>query len=141
MAEAPHSNRNKTILVIEDAVDILASVKEILELEGYQVLTAETTDTALQLLKNGPQLHLILLDLMLPGIPVLALMEEKRKLPPPANEIPTLAFSADSAIEKKSISLGVNGFIRKPIDLDSFTKIIQDFFSATTKMSLRSLEV
>ena len=124
-------NDSKIVLVIEDAVDILASVKEILELEGYQVLAAETADAGLQILQEGNGIpHLILLDLMLPGMPVTLFMDEKRKIQSCARDVPVYAFSADSAIEKKSRTLGVNGFIRKPIDLDSFTSIIKEFFQS-----------
>ena len=59
----------KTILVVDDEPDIRQSVKTILELNGYKVVTAIDGDDCL---KKVPNVHpdLILLDIMMPGTPV-----------------------------------------------------------------------
>ena len=59
----------KTILVVDDEPDIRQSVKMILEVNGYKVETAENGD---ECLKKVQQINpdLILLDIMMPGMPV-----------------------------------------------------------------------
>lgn len=59
----------KTILVVDDEPDIRQSVKQILEVNGYTVLTAVDGDDCLKKL-NEITPDLILLDIMMPGTPV-----------------------------------------------------------------------
>ena len=59
----------KTILVVDDEPDIRQSVKTILEVNGYKVVTAVDGEDCLQKLHEfNPDL--ILLDIMMPGKPV-----------------------------------------------------------------------
>ena len=55
----------KTILVVDDELDIRQSVKMILEKNGYTVLTAENGDDCLIKIKDTTP-DLILLDIMMP---------------------------------------------------------------------------
>jgi DNA-binding response OmpR family regulator len=59
----------KTILVVDDEPDIRKSVKLILEVNGYKVVTATDGDDCLRKLKTITP-DLILLDIMMPGTPV-----------------------------------------------------------------------
>jgi len=59
----------KTILVVDDEPDIRQSVKIILEVNGYKVVTAVDGDDCLKKL-NEYKPDLILLDIMMPGTPV-----------------------------------------------------------------------
>jgi len=59
----------KTILVVDDEPDIRQSVKMILEVNGYKVVTAVDGDDCLKKL-NEVKPDLILLDIMMPGTPV-----------------------------------------------------------------------
>ena len=56
----------KTILVVEDNMDIHNLIKEVLEKEPYTVLDAYSGTEALMLIEKE-KIDLILLDLMLPG--------------------------------------------------------------------------
>ena len=59
----------KTILVVDDEPDVRQSVKMILEVNGYKVITAVDGDDCLnKILEVKPDL--ILLDIMMPGTPV-----------------------------------------------------------------------
>ncbi len=60
---------SKTILVVDDEPDIRQSVKQILEINGYTVVTAVDGDDCLKKLKELTP-DLILLDIMMPGTPV-----------------------------------------------------------------------
>jgi DNA-binding response OmpR family regulator len=59
----------KTILVVDDELDIRQSVKQILEVNGYTVETAVDGDDCLKKL-NELTPDLILMDIMMPGTPV-----------------------------------------------------------------------
>ena len=59
----------KTILVVDDEPDIRQSVKQILEVNGYKVVTAVDGDDCLRKIPEFKP-DLILLDIMMPGTPV-----------------------------------------------------------------------
>lgn len=54
------------IMIIEDEPDVRETLKELLELEGFQVSTAENGQEGLKHLQENGQPCLILLDLMMP---------------------------------------------------------------------------
>ena len=54
------------ILIVEDNKDILYTNRMMLELNGYEVLSAETLDAAETVFRENGNIALILLDIMLP---------------------------------------------------------------------------
>ena len=59
----------KTVLVVDDEPDVRQSVKMILEVNGYKVITAVDGDDCLKKISEVKP-DLILLDIMMPGTPV-----------------------------------------------------------------------
>ena len=102
---------SKTILIIDDDIQIGNLEQEVLEQEGYQCLRAYSgTEALLQLEKEHPDL--ILLDLMLPGLSG----EEVLKR---ISSIPVIVVSAKVGIDDK-VSLLLGGaadYITKPFDI------------------------
>ena len=58
----PHQN----IFIIEDDADLRETMKELLELEGFSVVTAENGREGIELLERNGKPCLILLDMMMP---------------------------------------------------------------------------
>ena len=114
----------KKILIVEDNelnmklfFDILKyqkyePIKAINGLEGYEIIKSETFD-------------LIILDIQLPkmtGFQILEkLKEEKIELPP----IIIASACAMDEDKKRAQSYGINDYITKPIDINSFIKIVK----------------
>ncbi len=69
----------KTILVVDDEPDIRDSVKLILEVNGYKVVTANDGDECLKILKEVKP-DLILLDIMMPGTPVEEIVKQIKNI-------------------------------------------------------------
>ena len=61
-----HSLSHRTILVIEDDQLLAESLVELLEEDGYRVVSVPNGQNALNYLRHNPAPHLILLDLMMP---------------------------------------------------------------------------
>ena len=61
------SDGNKTILVVEDDLDLLDFASDVLCRLGYQVLKASDASEALKYLQEGVHLDLIFTDIRLPG--------------------------------------------------------------------------
>ena len=74
------------ILVVDDEEIILASLKEILSRENYEVQTASNARVALELLQRDP-IALVLSDQRMPEMEGLALLAQARKLQPDATRV------------------------------------------------------
>jgi DNA-binding response OmpR family regulator len=101
------------ILVIEDDADISRILCRYLTKEQYQVTPAYSgTEARLQL--KLETFHLVLLDLMLPGVSGEELITEIRA----ASSLPILVISAKTALEDKVNALrsGADDYITKPFD-------------------------
>jgi len=102
-----------TVLVVDDERNILTSVSRALGLEGYGVEVAGSAEVALDKLSKQT-FDAILLDVQLPGIDGLAMLDELRKL-----EIatPVIMMSGHATIEvaMEATRRGADDFIEKPI--------------------------
>jgi DNA-binding response OmpR family regulator len=114
-----------TILAIEDERDVRENLQEILELEGFDVLTAENGKIGLQIAIDR-QPDLIICDVMMPeldGYGVIAALRQN----PLATEIPFIFLSAKSTDEDraKGIELGANDYLTKPFTPKDICKAIE----------------
>ena len=82
------------ILVIEDDTDIREALVFLLESEGYEVAAAENGKAALDLLSQGRNPELILVDLFMPVMDGLTFRKKQLGRPEIA-KIPVILMSAD----------------------------------------------
>ena len=82
----------KTILIIEDDIDIQNFISRVLELEGYQVLKAINGQAGLDIVRDNP-VSLVLLDLRLPGPDGWSILQEIRANPK-LTHIPVIVLTA-----------------------------------------------
>jgi DNA-binding NtrC family response regulator len=121
-----------TILVVDDERNILTSVSRALGLEGYDVEVAGSAEIALD--KLGKQtFDAILLDVQLPGLDGLAMLDELRKL---EITIPVIMMSGHATIEvaMDATRRGADDFIEKPIGSDRL------LLSLKRSLELRALQ-
>ena len=106
------------ILVVEDERLIAGLLKETLEIEGYRVTTILNGEDAVQFaLRETP--HLIILDIMLPGIDGYEVIRRLRSHPK-SMHIPIIVLSALGEPEDKMRAYegDADGYITKPYDTD-----------------------
>lgn len=111
------------VLVVEDNSMNRRLVVDLLELENYIVLQAETAEKGMEFLEKGELPNLILMDISLPGMDgFTATMILKQN--PKFKNIPIIALTAHAMKddEQKAIEVGCNGYIVKPIDTREFPK-------------------
>lgn len=104
-----------TVLIAEDDKEINQLLRNYLEGEGYDCLSAGTGLDALRLIK-GEEPDLVLLDLMLPLKSGDAVLEEVRKF----SDVPVIVVSAKDMVRTKIdlMRLGADDYVTKPFDLD-----------------------
>ncbi len=116
----------KTILLIEDNADILANLKEYLEMEGYAILVAKNGKTGIELAKEFMP-DLIVCDVLMPeldGREVLSVIKNTSKI----SEIPFIFSSSLSEIfnKAKAIKLGADDYLLKPFTLETLLKTVKN---------------
>jgi DNA-binding response OmpR family regulator len=104
-------------LVIEDDPGIRFLLTFILEQEGWQIRTAEDGPQGLQAINEGELPQALLLDIMLPGIDGLALLEHLRAQSRWA-DVPVMMLTAkgDEASVQRALALGAQDYLGKPFD-------------------------
>ena len=107
--------RGSRVLVVEDDVEIAEVVAEALEFVGCIVSRVTNGLSALETLSQDPGFHVVLLDLMMPvmnGLEVLQHLRGDDRL----RAIPVVVMSANRGYE--AADLGVKQILRKPFSLD-----------------------
>ena len=99
------------ILICDDQPDIVNALKIYLALEGYTLLDAHTGEEALEIAKRN-DLHLILLDIMMPGMDGITATSRIREF----SNVPIILITAKSETEDKALGLnvGADDYITKP---------------------------
>jgi len=106
------------ILVAEDNPINQVVATKTLKKEGYQVDLAIDGEEALHFInKNMNTIDLILLDMNMPKLTGIEVLESIRLLPGRFSEIPVLILTADATVEtkEKCIASGANGYLIKPL--------------------------
>ncbi|MFO7717392.1 MAG: response regulator, partial [Desulfohalobium sp.] len=103
------------ILIVDDELDIRTSLAGILEDEGHSVVEAESGEDALASMSNQ-EVGLVFLDIWLPGMDGLAVLERLRRDWP---DVPVVMISGHGTIETavNAIKMGAHDFIEKPFSL------------------------
>ena len=102
-----------TILVIDDDRNILAIIEMYLKKEGYEVVTCERGDTAIEAFRKAAP-SLVVLDVMLPGMDgweVLAKLREESAVP-----VIMLTAKGDTTDRIQGLDLGADDYMAKPFE-------------------------
>ncbi|MDI6845075.1 MAG: sigma-54 dependent transcriptional regulator [Candidatus Saccharicenans sp.] len=126
-----------SIMVVDDEILTLNNLKKALEKENYEVILSESGEKALELLESYRP-HLILLDLVLPGISGLEVLKKVRETD---REIIVIMMSAYEILEKavEAMKLGAYDYLLKPFKLSDLKATIQRALD-TLSLRLRFLE-
>ena len=114
---------NEKILIIEDDTTIRETLQEVLEKQHYNVHQAASGTRALQLIKKH-NYNLILLDLRLPDMHGLDVMEEMRKLDSYALVVVMTAYP-EVRTAVSALKAGAYDYINKPFELDEMKELIR----------------
>jgi CheY-like chemotaxis protein len=128
MADPSDVNQPVRILVVEDDVLLLSGLRDILEREGYSVITAENGVEGLQALDEQPGVpDMILSDILMPEMDGLTFIRELRKKPQ-WQHIPILTLTAYPH-KSEAIEVGANLFLSKPFDAEELLMMVRGALS------------
>ncbi len=111
------------ILVVDDEHLIRWSLEQNLKKQGYEVVTAGTGEDALRIVRDD-QPDLLLLDIQLPGISGLEVLEKVKEID---DEIIVIMVTAHGGLETavNAMRLGAYDYINKPFNLDEMAIVIK----------------
>jgi DNA-binding response OmpR family regulator len=104
----------KKILVVEDTIEALENLRQLLELEGFEVVTAANgADAIHKFYLFTPDI--VITDLQMPKMDGFAFIEEVKKTEA-LKSIPIIVFSANATSdnEQNSLKSGAALFLKKP---------------------------
>ena len=115
-----------TILVIDDDVDVRASVATMLEAGGFSVVKAENGVEAERAIERG-KVELVLTDLLMPDKDGIELINDLRKSRP---GLPIVAMSGGGHLPRAQYlamarRLGAKDVLEKPFTLDQLTMTVE----------------
>lgn len=115
--------RTIRILIIDDDKDICEYMQILLSQSGYDVHTQTDPKAALELLKDE-EFHVVVLDIMMPEISGIEMLERIRDFD---SDISIIIFtgypSVDTAVT--SMKYNVSDYIKKPFDVDEFNQTLE----------------
>ncbi|HEU5279455.1 MAG TPA: HAMP domain-containing protein [Gaiellaceae bacterium] len=116
----------KKILIVDDDVRNVFALTSVLETHGMEVLYAENGKDGIELLRSNPEVDLVLMDIMMPGMDGYETMrairaEESFKSLP----IISLTAKAMKGDREKSIASGASDYITKPVDTDQLLSLMR----------------
>lgn len=119
------------VLVIDDERAIRNTLKDILGLEGYDVLLAENGIQGIEQFGKG-NIDIVFLDIKMPEMDGLEVLDKLQEI---SAEIPVIMISGHGTIETavEAIKKGAYDFIAKPLDLN---RVLITLRNATDKSSL-----
>lgn len=116
-----------TILYVEDNSDNRKLVRRVLEVEGYSVVEAKDGFQAMECLEAGV-IDLALMDINMPDMDGYTLTARIKAMPRFA-KLPIVAVTANvmRGDRERSLRAGCDGYIQKPIDIDTLSQQIERF--------------
>ncbi|WP_051617331.1 hybrid sensor histidine kinase/response regulator [Desulfonatronovibrio hydrogenovorans] len=108
---------DESVLVVDDEEDIRELTKEALQMMGYSVFTASSGEEALKIYSQKfEDIHLIILDLNMPGMGGHKCLEEILKVNSNAKVLISSGYSSKGQA-KEALQSGAAGFIGKPYQI------------------------
>jgi len=127
-------NKKGTILYVEDNPDNRSLIRRVLEAENYAVVEAINAQQALEKLEIS-KIDLVLMDINMPDMDGYTLTS-KIKAIHKFSKIPIVAVTANvmRGDREKSLGAGCDGYIQKPIDIDTLSQQIERFIIRSTNV-------
>src|SRR4029079_13006721 len=130
MLEQLHSSaavlNTKRVLIVDDDVRNVFALTSVLERHGMSVLFAENGKDGVALLKQHPEIDLVLMDIMMPEMDGYETMTAIRQIPR-FKTLPIIALTAKAmkGDREKSVAAGASDYITKPVNVDQLLSLMR----------------
>ncbi len=117
-----------TALLVDDDARNVFALSSVLERRGMKVLTATTGLEAIELIEKTPQLAIVLMDIMMPGMDGYQAMNAIRKNPR-HRRLPIIALTAKAmkGDREKCLEAGASDYLAKPVDTEQLLSTLRNW--------------
>jgi signal transduction histidine kinase len=118
---------NKTILAVEDVEESLTLLDEIITPTKATFIGVNNAEKAIDICKARSDIHLVLMDLQLPGMDGYQATREIKALRP---LLPIIAQTANAMVDDRDMAIeaGCNDYLPKPISIDDLYTLVSKYF-------------
>src|SRR5438105_2392194 len=121
---------SETVLVVEDAAAVRMVTRQVLDRYGYAVLEAPNGDTALRLAaKHHGPIHLLLTDVIMPGLSGRELAEQLAQLRPDMKVLYVSGYADNAMVHHGILESGV-AYLQKPFTPETLARRVRDVLDA-----------
>ena len=135
-AETPAGDLHgdETILVTEDDDSLRGVTCTFLESSGYKVLEAESPTQALRVAERHPEpIHLLLTDVVMPGMNGRELAEQLAAKQPQMKVIYMSGYTSDAIVERGVLEKGLS-FLQKPYTKNGLMRKVRELLDASREV-------
>jgi CheY-like chemotaxis protein len=120
----------KRILIVDDDARNVFALTSALELHGIDVVYADNGETGIATLQREPDIDLVLMDVMMPGMDGYTAMREIRRIPT-FEKLPVIALTAKAmpGDRDNSLAAGASDYVTKPVDVAQLLAIFREWWS------------
>jgi two-component system cell cycle sensor histidine kinase/response regulator CckA len=119
------SRGSETVLLVEDDEEVRKLAVRILEKRGYRVLKASKGEEALSLCKEQQLIHLMVTDVVMPGMGGRELTNRLKNSHPEMKVLYMSGYTDNAIVHHGVLDKGMN-FIQKPFTVDSLTRKVRE---------------
>jgi CheY-like chemotaxis protein len=121
------------VLVIDDDFRNVFALCALLERMNVKVMTASSGPQGITVVEREPNIDLVLVDIMMPGMDGYATMRAMRKLPG-LGDLPLVAFTAkvEAGERQRCIDAGASSYVSKPVDTTQLLSVLGEWLPAYT---------
>ena len=124
--------QNSLILLIDDEPKNIFARNLVLKSKGYSILTCNSAERGLKLLKRENKIALVLMDMMMPDMDGYEAIRTIRSSSEAYKDVGIIAVTAQAmnGDKEKCLQAGADGYIAKPIDIDLLINEITSFIKS-----------
>lgn len=123
------------MMIVDDEERFLSTTKRLLSKKGYEVVTATSGAEALDRLRDE-EIHVVILDVKMPGMDGMATLQEIRKSFPLVEVIMLTGHATmESAVD--GLRSGATDYLMKPTDIDEIIQKAEEAFSKRQRLEER----
>ena len=110
----PPAAHGERIFVVDDEQDVLSSIRDNLELQGYKVFTADSPEQALELFERiSGEVDVVISDIVMPVMNGAELTRRLKKIKPKVKVIGMSSFDGGNLVSEAG---HIDCFLKKPFD-------------------------
>ncbi len=118
-----------TVFVVDDEQVIRELTCDILEGQGYRVLSARNGREAVDMLGKDPEtVDLVILDMSMPEMDGIQTFRAMREIRPDLKVLVSSGYTEDPSV-KRLVAQGASGVLTKPFKIDELSRIIESTLS------------